>query len=107
MITPDDDDRDEDSIAFSRAGINSPTGELTCEVKGKVDEETFFLFNKKMREAGTTRGAAVRDFVHLIAHGITYTDKCIKDAQEVKRAGMFKLGHSGAPAESLPAEPRE
>lgn len=98
-IEPQDHDEDPAPIAYSRAGINSPTGELLFEIKGKVDEETFFLFDKKMREAGTTRGAAIRDFAHLVVHGITYTDKCIKDAQEIKRAGIFKIGHSGAPAE--------
>jgi len=86
MINPDD--SNDDSLAFSRASVNGPFGNLEHRISTDVDGETFLMFTKAVREAGTDRAGAVRDWVYMIARGQTYTD-FMRHAEKVNRDKLF------------------
>jgi hypothetical protein len=99
MPTPTSDD---DSVPFSRNGLDNPMGKLLDELKTKVDPDTALMFRKAVHEAGTDAAGALRDWVYLVAHGKTFTDICL-DAAKVKRTKLFGTG----PNEALPKTVKE
>lgn len=95
MSRPDDDDtEDSGAIAFSRATVNNPVGNLDFEIKTKVDGETFLMFTKLVNECGTDRAGALRDWVFLKTRGETFTDM-VRHAEKVNRAALFGTGPDG------------
>lgn len=82
------DDYNDDSLMFSRAAVNGPFGNLEHRISTDVDGETFLMFNKAVKEAGTDRAGAVRDWVYLIARGQTYTE-FMRHAEKVNRDKLF------------------
>ena len=87
MPTPEHDQND-DALMFSKASVNGPFGSLTYRISTDVDEETFLMFTKFVRECGTDRAGAVRDWVFLRTRGETYTD-ILRHAEKVNRDRLF------------------
>lgn len=85
------DDSNDDAPMFSRASVNGPFGNLEHRISTDVDGETFLMFTQMVREAGTDRAGAVRDWVYMIARGQTYTD-FMRHAEKVNRDKLFGTG---------------
>jgi hypothetical protein len=90
MTTPYTQDED-DTTAYARTGVISPTGPLTQPLKTFVDFETDEIFRRKVNEAGMDVSGALRDWVFKIAHGKTFTEM-VTEAQKVKSEKLFGTG---------------
>jgi hypothetical protein len=93
-MSTQDDDEDNGALMYSKAAVNNPVGNLEFDIKCKVDGETFLMFNKLVRECGTDRSGAVRDWVFLKTRGITFTDM-VRHAEKVNRDKLFGTGPDG------------
>jgi hypothetical protein len=90
MTTPYTQDEDE-TTAYARTGVISPTGPLTEPLKTFVDFETAEKFRRILNETDMVVAGALRDWVFMVVHKKTFTEM-VADAQKVKSAALFGTG---------------